>query len=98
MARKDILTDDDNELVIANGDFDIGLSDNQHTDIIFRALKGEIRSSPHLGFGVIRYVKKTANKFRVFLRNLKVELEKDGYKEVDIKLNQDNGEIEINLE
>ena len=80
MEREDILTDDNNELIITNGDFDIGRSDNQHTDIIFRAQKGEIRSSPHLGFGAIRYVKKTANSFRVFLRNLKVELDKDGYK------------------
>ncbi|MBN2669992.1 MAG: hypothetical protein JXR60_12295 [Bacteroidales bacterium] len=98
MAREDILTDDNNELQIVNGDFSIGVSDNQHVDTIFKAQKGEIRSSPHLGFGVIRYIKKTVNKFRVFLRNLKVELEKDGYKEVDIKINQESGELEIDLE
>lgn len=94
MARQDILLTDENDLTITDGDFVIGDSDNQHVALIVEAVKGEIRSSPDLGFGILRYLKKTDQSKRDFLRNLKVELEKDGYDDVDIEFN--DGKITIN--
>ena len=98
MERKDILLDNDFDLLIENGDFVIDNSDNQHAAIIFKAQKGEIRSAPEIGFGAARYLKKTGAAKRVFLRNLKVELEKDGYKSVDVSFDVQSGKLQIELE
>lgn len=92
--RKDILIDDTNDLVVEKGDFVIGDSDNQHVSLIVEAVKGEIRSSPELGFGIKRYLKKTGRSREEFLRNLKVELEKDGYDDLEVTIDQE-GKISI---
>lgn len=94
--RIDILLDDESDLVIANGDFDFGAADNQHVGLIFEAQKGEIRPKPDLGFGAMKYIKKIFKK-RDFFRNLKVELEKDGYNNTDIKVDFETGKLNIDL-
>lgn len=98
MARHDILLDDDNELIIQNGDFVVGQSDDQNAAIIFEAQKGEIRSSPELGFGARKYIKKSGSSVRNFLRDLKLELEKDGYNNPDINLDQENGTLTVKVD
>ena len=98
MVRTDIKLDDNLELVIVNGDFVAADSNNQNVQIIFEAQKGEIRSSPGLGFGAAKYLKKTDVTTREFLRNLKVELEKDSYNNVDITLNSDTKKLDIKIE
>ena len=98
MARQDILLDNDNELNVVNGDFEIGDSDNQHAAIIFEAQKGEIRSSPELGFGASKYIKKSGEKVRNFMRNLKVELDKDGYNDADINVDFELNKLTIEVE
>lgn len=98
MSRQDVLLDDNNELIVENGDFVIGDSDNQHAAIIFEAQKGEIRSSPELGFGAMRFVKNSGSTVRKFLRDLKLELEKDGYADPDINIDQENGTLTVNIE
>jgi len=94
----DIQLDNDRELIIINGDFVSDVSDSQNVQLIFEAQKGEIRSSPGLGFGASKYLKKPDVTTREFLRNLKVELEKDGYNNVDISLNSDTKQLEVKLE
>ncbi|MGV4413864.1 oxidase [Chryseobacterium sp. T1] len=47
---KDLLFDQD--LVIKNGDFVIGDSDNQHQKHILMAYKGEFKANPELGVGI----------------------------------------------
>ena len=96
MARKDIMLDDSNELIVKNGDFSIDSSDNQHVGIIFQAVKGEIRPNPSIGFGAKRYLKKIFKK-SVFLRNLKVELEKDGYVDPEINFDFEKQLLEVDI-
>lgn len=97
VKRTDILLDDDNDLIItAKGDFDFGDADNQHVGLIFEAQKGEIRPKPNLGFGAMNYLKKIFKK-RDFFRNLKVELEKDGYPDPDITVDFETGKLNIDI-
>ncbi len=97
MARVDIQIKEDRELVIANGDFVADSSDNQHVQLIFEAQKGELRHAPYLGFGAGRYLKKTNTTEREFLRNLKVELEKDGYKSPEITIDFELNKIMVDV-
>lgn len=40
------------DLIVSNGDFSIGESDNQHVRDILLASKGEFKSSPEVGVGL----------------------------------------------
>lgn len=97
MANKDIMLDDENELIVDNGDFSVNNSDNQHVALIFEANKGEIRSNPSLGFGAKRYLKKIFKK-RNFLRSLKVELERDGYEKPTVKFDFAKQILNVDIE
>lgn len=87
-GRKDIALDDDNDLKIVGGDFSIELSDQQHVQIIFKTHMGEFKEWPLLGFGADNYLKKTGITKAEFLRDLKVQLEYDGYPDADIDLDK----------
>ena len=71
---KDLLTTTD--LVIKNGDFAVGTSDNQHVKHILTANKGEYKSSPELGVG-IENILNTENPME-FLIEAKKNLQYDG--------------------
>ena len=94
---KDLMLDDNGDLLIENGDLVLGDADNQNVQLIFQAYKGEIRSSPELGFGAGKYVKSTDPKAR-FKRDLKVELAKDNYKDVDIEIDQSLKELKVTIQ
>lgn len=83
--RKDILVEDNNDLLIENGDFVVGDSDIQHIDHIITAQPGEYKETPQLGFGVINYLKSNATKTK-FKRDLRVQLNFDGYENPNIDL------------
>lgn len=93
---KDILLDDDGDLLIENGDLVIGEADNQNVALIFQAFKGEIRAMPELGFAAGKYLK-TVNPKARFKRNLKIELERDGYSEVDINVDASTSELKVTV-
>ncbi len=93
--RKDILVDSNNDLLIENGDFVIDSSDIQHVDHIITAQKGEYKETPQLGFGVINYLKSNTTKTK-FKRNLRVQLNFDGYQNPKIDLK--NGFKDLKIE
>lgn len=59
MAREvfDMILDDDNDLVVKNGDWLIGESTEQHLKVILIANKGEFRDAPFFGVGLNNYLK-----------------------------------------
>lgn len=83
--RKDILVN--NDLLIENGDFVMGDSDIQHIDHIITAQPGEYKETPQLGFGVINYLKSNTTKTK-FKRDLRVQLNFDGYESPNIDLEE----------
>lgn len=97
MARQDILFDEDGDLMISNGDFLIDDSNDQHVEIIFDAVKGEIRENPSLGFAAMHFLKSNVKDIDL-KRALRVELNKDGYDDADIILSRETGVVTINVE
>lgn len=81
--RQDFLVNDDGTLKTENGDFAIGQSDDQHVGDIFLLLPGELKEFPVMGFGAIRYVKRNISTDE-FKRDLKIQLQYDGYPDADI--------------
>lgn len=59
---KDILLDDNNDIKILNGDFDIGESEMQEVGLILQSTQGEWKMTPTLGPNLYRFIKAKANK------------------------------------
>lgn len=95
--RNDILLDENNNLLIVDGDFVCGLSDQQHVKHIVEAFKGEYKSTPLVGFGALNYLKRDEKIESEFRRDLKIQLENDGYTDakIDIAKGFNNLQIEI---
>lgn len=93
--RKDILRADEGDLVIQNGDFLIGESDQQHILDILDLQPGEVKEFPMVGFGAINYIKRiiTADEFK---RDLKLQLNYDGYD--NCKIDTSKGIENLNIE
>jgi hypothetical protein len=93
--RQDILRGDDGDLLIKNGDFSIGESDQQHIMDILDAQQGEFKEFPLVGFGAINYIKKTitADEFK---RDLKIQLNYDGY--INATIDTSKGIENLNIE
>lgn len=81
----DILFTDD--LVISNGDFAIGNSDNQHVKHILIASKGEYKSAPEVGVGIENML--NTEEPNEFLIDAKRNLQYDGMKVSNIAFTED---------
>lgn len=96
MKRKDIfLEESTGDLLIEAGDFVINIADMQHLEHIVSLAKGEFKEFPLLGFGAENYLKTNAEPL-AFKRDLKVQLEYDGYKNAEISLSK-NYELKVDL-
>lgn len=94
--RQDYLRDDNGELIVLNGDYVIGPSDQQHVVDIVETQQGEYKEFPLIGFGAINYIKKIIVEDE-FKSDLKEQLSYDGYQDAIIDLSQgiENLKIEI---
>lgn len=95
--RNDILLNEQNELLIVDGDFVTGQSDQQHVKCIVEAFKGEFKSNLLVGFGAINYLKRDEKIESEFRRDLKIQLENDGYIDAEIDLTEGFGKLKINI-
>ncbi len=95
--RQDILLDEQNKILIADGDFVIGQSDQQHVKHIVEAFKGEFKASPVVGFGILNYLKRDEKIESEFRRDLKIQLENDGYTDPNIDLSEGFGKLKIEI-
>lgn len=92
--NKDILHDNGNVL-FENGDFKTGESDQQHVGDIFITQPGENKEFPLCGFGAISYIKRSITESE-FKRDLKLQLEYDGY--LNTTIDTSNGIEKIRIE
>lgn len=81
--RKDIILDDDNDLLIKDGDFLIDESDEQHFALILASSPGNWKNSPLTGAGIIQHDKAPLDDVGKISRKIKLQLEADGYQNVD---------------
>ena len=96
-TRTDFLYDDDGDLLIIDGDFATGLSDEQHVSDILSANKGDYRQFPTVGAGLIRFVKKQDNNLAELKREIQVNLQSDGYKVTDLTI-ASTGDMNLDYE
>lgn len=76
--RQDILLDNNEELVIQDGDFKIGPSDLQHVYHIIRIPKGAWKQFPLTGVGEARFL--NAPLGASLRRDIQLQLQADGYR------------------
>lgn len=80
---KDFLTDDDNILLINNGDFLIGESEDQHIEAILRSEKGHWKETPFLGVGISKAIN-SSNQIADIERDILLQLELDEWRSVEV--------------
>lgn len=77
MEARDYLYNDDDELLIKDGDFVVGASDEQHIKDIMCAAPGHFRQYPEIGANILQQVKGVID--GRYKRVVRVNLENDGY-------------------
>jgi hypothetical protein len=77
-AYQDFLLDADGDLLIQNGDFVIGLSDEDHMQDLIESFVGWWKEYPAVGVGIKQY-QASAGQEQVIERNIKLQLQGDGY-------------------
>lgn len=78
MTTKDIMLDDDGDLLIENGDFVVDNSDQQHVLLIVNTYLGNWKQYPLVGVGIKRYLASSGQQNNL-RRDISVQLEADGY-------------------
>ena len=90
---KDILIDNNNDLRLsADGDFEIGYSDNQQQMAILTTDKGEWKERPEVGVGIAQML--ADDLYTEMLIEVKKQLEYDGMQINDVAL-QEGGKLLI---
>ena len=77
MANKDYILDENGDLLIKNGDFVVGLSDDQHIEDIITSFQGEYKEFPFTGAGILTSL--NASDARNAINKVKEQLQAAGY-------------------
>jgi hypothetical protein len=94
--RIDILIDTDTyDLVIRNGDFDMGISDNQEVALICEAVPEDYIQSPLVGFGIRNALNGVFD--GLVRRRLLLQLEADNIFPKSVAYNYESGQLKIEL-
>ena len=89
---KDILIDENNDLQLLAGDFEVGHSDNQQQKAILTTEKGEWKEHPEVGVGIAQML--ADDLYTEVLIEIKKQLEYDGMQINDVAL-QKGGKLLI---
>ena len=88
--QKDILLDENNDLLIQNGDFVVGDSERQEIKMILQAVKNDYKQTPEIGVNLIEYLNSSGSA-RALQQIIKLNLRMDGKENVKFKI--EKGEI-----
>lgn len=87
MPNQDILLDQNYDLDISNGDFNVGLSDEQHLVLLVELFEGDLKQYPLQCVGIDQYSGSSGQ--GAFIQNkIKVKAQSDRYQNVQIILKQ----------
>ncbi len=87
---QDYLHDDDDDLLIVNGDFAVGESTVQHQSLLLRMQKGELRQYPKTCIGIDDFL--LAEDAEDMRQEIQKQYEADGMKVRSVKFTQvENG-------
>lgn len=87
---KDILIDENNDLQLLAGDFEVGHSDNQQQKAILTTEKGEWKEHPEVGVGIAQML--ADDLYTEVLIEIKKQLEYDGMQINNVAL-QEGGNL-----
>jgi len=87
---KDILLDENNDLLVQNGDFVIGESERQEIKMILQAVKNDYKQFPEIGVNLVEELNSSGSA-RALTQKIKLNLKMDGKDDVKFKI--DKGEI-----
>jgi len=94
ITRQDILLDAGNQPLVKNGDFQIGLSDDQHIMLLLTTHKGNWKQWPQAGAGIEKYLHKQNNNLADLKRDIVVQLQADGYRTGNFNIDN-SGEFKL---
>ena len=83
---KDILIDNNNDLRLLAGDFEVGYSDSQQQKAILTTEKGEWKEHPEVGVGIAQML--ADDLYTEVLIEIKKQLEYDGMQINDVALKE----------
>jgi hypothetical protein len=78
MIAQDFLLDENYDLLVVNGDFVIGVSDNQHIQDIIQSYIGWWKQFPLVGVGIQSYVNSNGQD-QALARSIQIQLQSDGF-------------------
>lgn len=87
---KDIILEND-DLKIINGDFFAGDSQSQSVELLLKSMQGEWKEFPDAGCGVEKAQNGVIDRF--FQRNIRVQLEADGFAIEKLHINEKGIEL-----
>lgn len=90
----DYLLDSNGDLLITNGDIVVGESDKQHIKDTINAFPGWWKQYPTDGVGIAAYAKARANTLELE-KQLRLQLESDGYRVGVPIIEFDNGKLHV---
>ncbi len=88
---KDILLDEDNDLLIVNGDLVIGESEEQDIKMILQAVKNDYKQFPELGVDLVKHIEASGSSLKL-KQDIKINLRMDDIKK---RFKIKNGAIEF---
>jgi hypothetical protein len=94
--RDDILLNNDEEIQFLNGDFLLGVSDQQHVQHILRANKGHFYQNPLVGLGADQLINANVNRDQL-RQEIKIQLKADNYQPLLVEIDE-NFDVFINAE
>jgi len=97
MFKNDYLCSDDFDLLIQGGDFVQGMANNNHTNIILKSAKGEMRQFPLLGAAINSYIGSSSD-IDIIENAIKNELIKDSFTVVEIDVNKTGSSITVDIQ
>ena len=88
---KDVLLDEDNDLIIANGDFVFDESEEQEIKMILQAVKNDYKQTPELGVDLIKSISASGSSVKL-KQDIKINLRMD---DKNNRFNIKDGKIEF---
>lgn len=94
-AVKDIALNENNDIIIKNGDFLIDYSDEVHVEQILKSAKGSWKQYPLLGVHLIKKTNMPTSEITIVAlkKEMKIQLEYDNYRVNKISLSNLNNAI-----
>ncbi len=88
---KDILLDEDNDLIIQSGDFVLDESEEQDIKMILQAVKNDYKQFPEIGVDLVKKIEASGSSLKL-KQDIKINLRMD---DITKRFNIKNGAIEF---